>query len=69
MGNQRQDMPMDSVWCEEVIISTTQRKGEGKYGDPIRIITQVFRKNGQLIAEYDPEWNVVYPSQESFSNQ
>lgn len=44
----------DTVYCEEVIINTTLRRGKGVDGDPIRIITQVFLKNGTLIAEFDP---------------
>lgn len=48
-------LPMDRTWCEEVIISTVKRKGGGlEECDPIRIITQVFKKDGTLIAEYDP---------------
>jgi len=45
---------MDSVWVEEVIITTTERRGNGVEGDPIRIITKVFLKDGTLIAEHDP---------------
>lgn len=49
------NLPMDKVWCEEVIISTLTRRGEGTADDdPIRIIIQVFTKDGKLIAEYDP---------------
>lgn len=51
---QEVNLPMDKVWCEEVIISTVARRGEGKVpSDPIRIITQVFTKDGKFIAEYD----------------
>ena len=48
------NIPMNTVKCEEVIISTLLRRGEGKPGDPIRVITQVFTKDGELIAERDP---------------
>ena len=44
----------DKIWCEEVIISTATRRGTGTEEDPIRLITQVFLKDGSFIAEYDP---------------
>ena len=40
--------------CEEVIICRNTKKGKGKNGDPIRIITEVFQKDGTLIALFDP---------------
>lgn len=43
------------IECKEVIISRILRRGTGKdENDPIRIITQVFEKDGTLIAESDP---------------
>ena len=39
----------------EVIVCTKKRRGEGVKGDPIRIITEVFTRDGQLIAEDDPK--------------
>lgn len=45
---------MDKTFIEEVIISTTERRGNGIEGDPIRIITKVYSKDGELIAQYDP---------------
>lgn len=45
---------MDTIKVEEVIIATVLRRGAGVPGDPIRIITQVFTKSGELIAENDP---------------
>ncbi len=43
------------VQCVEVIISKQLRRGSGKSNrSPIRAITQVFTKNGDLIAEHDP---------------
>lgn len=46
---------MDRVSVQEVIITTTKRRGDGKSNnDPIRIITEVFTKDGRKIAEYDP---------------
>jgi hypothetical protein len=43
------------ICCEEVIISRIARRGNGKsLISPIRIITQVFAKDGTLIAEHDP---------------
>ena len=45
---------MDTVFCKEMIISTISRRGNGTKLSPIRIITQVFEKDGTLIAEHDP---------------
>ena len=47
-------LQQDRIWCEEVIISTAIRRGSGTTGDPIRLIVQVFLKDGSFIAEYDP---------------
>ena len=46
---------MDTIICKEVIVSTIARRGKGVYRDPVRVITQVFEKSGELIAEYDPQ--------------
>ena len=46
---------MSECYCEEVIICSVLRRGEGKQGDPVRIITQIYRKNGELVAEND-QW-------------
>lgn len=46
---------MNTVRLEEVIISTKEKRGLGKTReDPVRCVTQVFSKEGELIAEYDP---------------
>ena len=45
---------MDEVKLIEVIYCTKKRRGEGVKNDPIRIVTEVFQKDGTLIAEYDP---------------
>lgn len=45
---------MDIVKVEQVIICTNKRQGKGINSDPIRIITQVFSFDGELIAEHDP---------------
>lgn len=47
------DLSMDRVFVAEVIISTKKRRGNG-IDDPIRVITEVFTKEGTLIAEHDP---------------
>lgn len=44
---------MDQVFTEEVIICTKKRRGNGK-DNPIRVVLEVFSKNGELIAENDP---------------
>lgn len=49
------------VVCMEVIITTMQTRGKGLPGDPIRRITQVWTKAGELIAEYDPHKTVYIP--------
>lgn len=45
---------MDNVICKELIVSTIARRGKGIPGSPIRVITQVYDKEGNLIAEKDP---------------
>lgn len=41
--------------CKEVIITQLARKGSGKdQNSPVRILTQVYEKSGELIAEFDP---------------
>ena len=37
-----------------MIISTLKRRGTGIKHNPIRIITEVYEKDGTKIAEYDP---------------
>lgn len=48
------DFEKDIVRLTEVIICTKKRRGEGIPEDPIRVITEVFSTDGELIAEYDP---------------
>ena len=45
---------MKEVVCKEVIITRLLRRGKGVEHDPIRCITQVYDKKGNLIAEHDP---------------
>lgn len=47
------DSTFDGIRCEEVIVSTVRRKGKGVEPSPIRTLVEVYRKNGELIAEYD----------------
>jgi hypothetical protein len=52
---QDKSYPVDVVFIEEVIICTKTRRGEGNSKqDPIRVITEIFTKDGLKIAEYDP---------------
>lgn len=44
----------DTAIVKEVIITKLLRRGKGVEGDPIRIITQIWDKDGTLIAEVDP---------------
>lgn len=50
---------MSKIKCQEVIISKLSTRGKGVIGDPVRQITQVFSKSGELIAEMDPEKNCI----------
>jgi len=45
---------MDTVECKELIVSTLKRRGNGIEHSPIRIITEVYEKDGTKIAEHDP---------------
>lgn len=45
---------MDTIQCKELIVSTIRRRGKGDKSSPIRIITEVYEKDGTKIAENDP---------------
>lgn len=45
---------MDTAICKELVLVNMARRGDGKE-TPVRIITQVFEKDGTLIAEKDPD--------------
>lgn len=45
---------MDTVICKELIVATLTRRGRGVKHSPVRVITQVFEKDGTLVAEHDP---------------
>lgn len=47
-------MAKNNIYCEEVIISTLTSRGKGVEADPVRRITEVYDKAGNLIAEKDP---------------
>jgi hypothetical protein len=47
-------MDPNTTRCEEVIITDLARRGKGVKHSPIRAIVQVYTKQGELIAEYDP---------------
>lgn len=42
------------VYCAELIISEVELRGSGVEMDPYRRVTQVFTKDGELLAERDP---------------
>ena len=46
---------MDTARVLPVIETTILRKGKGVEGDPIRIVTQYFSLEGELLAQRDPE--------------
>jgi hypothetical protein len=45
---------MDKARAVQVIETTIARRGKGVDGDPVRIITQYWSFDGQLLAEVDP---------------
>lgn len=44
----------NEICVKEVIVSQLSRRGTGRELDPVRIVTEVFEKNGTLIAWKDP---------------
>ncbi len=44
----------NEICVKEVIVSLIERRGTGTFFSPVRRITQVFEKDGTLIAEKDP---------------
>ena len=46
--------PMDMVRVVPVIQCTVLRRGAGIESDPIRLVTQYFSVQGELLAEFDP---------------
>ena len=59
--------PLDKVKVEEVILVSKERRGKGVEGDPIRCITQVFLKTGELISENDPQQMFTQKNMEDFA--
>lgn len=54
--------------CNEVIITQLARSGSGKdKNSPCRILTQVYEKSGELIAEFDPNGGYSLEDMLSFS--
>lgn len=45
---------MNSARVISVLETTLLRRGKGKDGDPVRIITQYWTPDGKLLAEVDP---------------
>lgn len=45
---------LTSVWVGEVVVTKLLRRGDGTENNPIRIITEVWTRDGQKIAEDDP---------------
>jgi hypothetical protein len=56
----------DMCFMQEVIICTKARRGNGTT-DPIRVITEIFTKEGEKIAEYDPL--LVHPDQDQLMKE
>lgn len=57
---------MNTVECREVIISTLRQRGTGQKYSPIRVVTEVYDKDGTIIAEHDPrpetfnKWDLIH---------
>lgn len=55
--------------CEELIVTYTKRGMLGFQDDPSRLVCEIFRKDGEKIAEHDPcgprygygRWACKYP--------
>lgn len=47
-------MSMFKAEVIQVIRTTLARRGEGVSGDPVRIVTQYWTLDGELLAEVDP---------------
>ena len=45
---------MKAIEVKEVIVCNRTTKGTGVKHSPIRLVTQVFEKDGRMIAEHDP---------------
>jgi len=45
---------MDSARVVQLIETTILRRGDGLENDPVRIVTQYWTFDGQLVAEDDP---------------
>jgi len=45
---------MDSARVVQLIETTILRRGEGLESDPVRIVTQYWTFDGQMVAEDDP---------------
>lgn len=49
------EIGIDNVKVMQVIVCTKKRRGKGVTDDPIRMITEIFTLDGDLIAEHDPQ--------------
>lgn len=47
---------MDKAELVTLIKTTLTRKGSGNLGDPVRVITQYWSIDGELVAEVDPNY-------------
>lgn len=45
---------MNDVLAQELIVCRLATKGKGVQGSPLRRLTQIYSKDGQLVAENDP---------------
>lgn len=50
---------MNKVYAKQVIICTKGRRGVGVEHSPIRVITEIFDMNGELLADNDPLGNIT----------
>jgi hypothetical protein len=56
-------MPYHKVYAEEVIILNVTTRGDGSAYNPTRIITEIFLKDGEKIAEHDPAPDTLTPDE------
>lgn len=53
-------MSSDNAQLIEVIQTTIMRRGRGDEQDPIRVVTQYWTKDGELLAEVDPAPPILF---------
>ena len=47
---------LDVCFVDKFIVCTKKRRGKGTPEDPVRVITEIFTTDGELVAEHDPKY-------------